>query len=47
MNSRAAFVAGVGFLTGRALGPRLLSGQPEWVTFTVAFVLALTGLQGL
>jgi hypothetical protein len=37
------FVAGVGFLTGLALGPRLLSGQPEWVILTVALVLAVAG----
>jgi len=38
-----AFVAGVGFLTGLALGPRLLFGQPEWMILTVALVLALAG----
>ena len=38
-----AFVAGVGFLTGLALGPRLLTGQPEWMILTVALVLALVG----
>jgi len=38
-----AFVAGVGFLTGLALGPRLLAGQPEWVILTVALVLAVVG----
>jgi len=38
-----AFVAGVGFLTGLALGPRLLPDQPEWVILTVALVLALAG----
>ena len=38
-----AFVAGVGFLTGLALGPRLLPGQPEWMMLTVALVLALAG----
>jgi len=37
------FVAGVGFLTGLALGPRLLSGSPEWVILAVALVLALAG----
>lgn len=38
-----AFVAGVGFLTGLALGPRLLPGQPDWMILTVALVLALAG----
>jgi hypothetical protein len=38
-----AFVAGVGFLTGLALGPRLLSGQPEGVILTVALALAVVG----
>ena len=38
-----AFVAGVGFLTGLALGPRLLPGQPEWMILTAALVLALAG----
>ncbi|HEV2054529.1 MAG TPA: hypothetical protein VGV06_05055 [Methylomirabilota bacterium] len=38
-----AFVAGVGFLTGLALGSRLLPGQPEWMILTVALVLALAG----
>ena len=38
-----AFVAGVGFLTGLALGPRLLPLQPEWVILTVALALALAG----
>jgi len=38
-----AFVAGVGFLTGLTLGPRLLPGQPEWMILTVALVLALAG----
>jgi hypothetical protein len=38
-----AFVAGVGFLTGLALGPRLLAEQPEWLILTVALVLALAG----
>ena len=37
------FVAGVGFLTGLALGPRLLSGSPEWVILAVALALALAG----
>ena len=38
-----AFVAGVGFLTGLALGPSLLPEQPEWLILTVALVLALAG----
>src|SRR5437879_752879 len=37
------FVAGIGFLTGLALGPRLLVGQPEWMILLVALVLALIG----
>ena len=37
------FVAGVGFLTGLALGTHLLPGQPEWIIVTVALVLALAG----
>lgn len=38
-----AFVAGVGFLTGLALGPHLLPGRPEWQILVVALVLALVG----
>jgi hypothetical protein len=38
-----AFVAGVGFLTGLALGPGLLPGQPDWMILTVALALALAG----
>jgi len=38
-----AFVAGVGFLTGLALGPHLLPGRPEWMILVVALVLALVG----
>jgi hypothetical protein len=38
-----AFVAGVGFVTGLTLGPRLLPGRPEWLILTVALVFALAG----
>ena len=38
-----AFVAGVGFLTGLALGPRRLPGQSDWMILAVAVVLALAG----
>ncbi len=37
------FVAGIGFLTGLALAPRLLVGQPEWMILLVALILALIG----
>src|SRR5437899_13002825 len=37
------FVAGIGFLTGLALGPRLLVGQPEGMILLVALILALIG----
>ncbi|HXJ77756.1 MAG TPA: hypothetical protein VMS64_03650 [Candidatus Methylomirabilis sp.] len=37
------FVAGIGFLTGLELAPRLLSGQPEWVILVAALALALVG----
>ena len=37
------FVAGVGFLTGLELAPRLLPGLPEWVVFVTALGLALLG----
>jgi hypothetical protein len=37
------FVAGIGFLTGLALAPSLLVGQPEWVILVAALVLALVG----
>jgi len=36
-------VAGIGFLTGLALAPRLLPGQPEWVVLVVALLLAIVG----
>jgi hypothetical protein len=37
------FVAGIGFVTGLQLGPRLLPGQSELVIVVVALVLALVG----
>src|SRR5881296_746629 len=37
------FVAGIGFLTGLTLAPRLLPGQPEWMILVVAIMLALVG----
>jgi hypothetical protein len=37
------FVAGIGFLTGLALAPRLLPEQPEWVILVAALGLALIG----
>jgi hypothetical protein len=37
------FVAGIGFLTGVELAPRLLPGQPEWVILVAALGLALVG----
>ena len=37
------FVAGIGFLTGLALGPRLLVGQSEGMILLVALILALIG----
>jgi len=38
-----AFVAGIGFLTGLALGPSLLPDRPEWQILLVALALALVG----
>jgi hypothetical protein len=37
------FVAGIGFLTGVELAPRLLPEQPEWVILIAALGLALVG----
>jgi hypothetical protein len=37
------FVAGIGFLTGLELAPRLLPGRPEWVVLVTALGLALVG----
>ena len=37
------FVAGIGFLTGLALAPELLPGQPEWVILLAALVAAIVG----
>jgi len=37
------FVAGIGFLTGLALAPDLLPGQPEWVILLAALVAAIVG----
>ncbi len=37
------FVAGIGFLTGFAVAPRLVPGQPEWKVLLTAFILALVG----
>jgi hypothetical protein len=37
------FVAGIGFLTGMELAPRLLPGRPEWVFLVAALGLALLG----
>jgi hypothetical protein len=37
------FVAGIGFVTGLQLGPRLLPGQSDLVIVVVALVLALVG----
>jgi hypothetical protein len=37
------FVAGIGFLTGLALAPDLLPGQPEWVILLAALVAAVVG----
>ncbi len=37
------FVAGIGFLTGVELAPRLLPGRPEWVILVAALGLALVG----
>jgi hypothetical protein len=37
------FVAGVGFLTGLELAPRLLPGRSEWVVLVTALGLALLG----
>jgi hypothetical protein len=37
------FVAGIGFLTGLEIAPRLLPGQPEWVILVAALALALVG----
>jgi hypothetical protein len=36
-------VAAIGFLTGLALAPRFLAGQPEWVILAAALLLALVG----
>lgn len=36
-------VAGIGFLTGLVLAPRLLPGQPEWVILVTALLLAVAG----
>src|SRR5262250_1679447 len=38
------FVAGVGFLTGLELAPRVLPGRPEWVVLLTAIGLALLGM---
>ncbi len=37
------FVAGIGFLTGLALVPDLLPGQPEWLILLAALVAAIVG----
>src|SRR5262245_19238786 len=37
------FVAGIGFLTGMELAPRILPGHPEWVFLVLALGLALLG----
>lgn len=37
------FVAGIGFLTGVEVTPRLLPGQPEWMILVAALGLALVG----
>ena len=37
------FVAGIGFVTGVQLAPRLLPGQPEWLILVAALGLALVG----
>ena len=37
------FVAGIGFLTGLALAPRLLPGEPDWMILAAALLLALVG----
>jgi hypothetical protein len=37
------FVAGIGFLTGLALAPDLLPGQPEWLILFAALVAAIVG----
>ena len=37
------FVAGIGFLTGLALAPELLAGQPEWLILLAALGVALVG----
>ncbi len=37
------FVAGIGFLSGLALGPELLPGQPEWLILLAALVAAIVG----
>ena len=37
------FVAGIGFLSGLALAPELLPGQPEWLILLAALVAAIVG----
>jgi hypothetical protein len=37
------FVAGIGFVTGLALAPDLLPGQPEWLILLAALVAAIVG----
>jgi len=37
------FVAGIGFLTGLALAPDLLPGQPEWLILLAALAAAIVG----
>jgi hypothetical protein len=37
------FVAGIGFVTGLWLAPRLLPEQPEWLILVAALALALAG----
>src|SRR5262245_35898495 len=37
------FVAGIGFLTGVELAPRVFPGRPEWVFLVAAVALALVG----
>lgn len=37
------YVAGIGFLTGLALAPDLLPGQPEWLILLAALVAAIVG----
>src|SRR5215470_17532196 len=37
------FVAGIGFLTGLELAPRLFPDRPEWVILAAALGLALVG----